>query len=84
MQILRMLNNNAVVSKDAAEKEIIVTGKGIAFQKNRGDSIDDKLIEKIFYPADKTQKTKLELLIQEIPLEYLSFTEDIIAYAQVK
>lgn len=84
MQILKILNNNAVISKDLAEKEIIVTGKGIAFQKNRFDVIDEKLIEKIFYPADKTQKTKLELLIQEIPLEYLSFTEDIIAYAQVK
>lgn len=36
MQIKKVLNNNVVVVETADQKEMIVMGRGIAFQKKRG------------------------------------------------
>lgn len=55
MIIKRVLNNNAVMSLDKNNEEIIVKGKGIAFQKKNGDSIDEKKIDKIFVLIIKIQ-----------------------------
>ncbi|WP_400243845.1 CAT RNA binding domain-containing protein [Niallia sp. JL1B1071] len=47
MKIEKVLNNNAVIAiKD--KQEVIIIGRGIAFQKHIGDKIDEHLIEKIF------------------------------------
>lgn len=35
MQILKVINNNVVSAYNEKEKEVIVTGKGIGFQKNQ-------------------------------------------------
>lgn len=42
MRIEKVLNNNVVISLDASGKDVIVMGSGIAFQKKRGDIIDQK------------------------------------------
>lgn len=34
---------------DENEKEVVVMGKGIGFQKKAGDSVDEVLIEKVFH-----------------------------------
>ena len=36
MEIIRIYNNNVVVSLDSDNDEMIVIGKGIGFQKNTG------------------------------------------------
>ena len=48
MIIKRILNNNAVMSVDESGEDIIVKGKGIAFQKKSGDEINQNKIDKIF------------------------------------
>ena len=44
MIIKRILNNNAVMSVDESGEDIIVKGKGIAFQKKSGDEINQNKI----------------------------------------
>ena len=44
MIIKRILNNNAVMSVDESGEDIIVKGKGIAFQKKSGDKINQNKI----------------------------------------
>jgi len=82
MLIYKILNNNAVISRDTLNKEIIVIGKGIAFKKSLYEEIEEHCIEKIFYPKNETQKSRIEGLVSEIPLEYIDFTEKVIEYAQ--
>lgn len=48
MTIYKILNNNLILSKDKQGHEIIVKGCGIAFQKKKGQQVDETLIEKIF------------------------------------
>lgn len=73
MLILKVLNNNLALSKDDSGREVIVKGKGVAFQKQKGQEIDSSRIEKIFV-ADSPQKRKqMETYLTSIPEEYFDF-----------
>lgn len=83
MKIEKILNNNAVVSiKD--DQEVIIIGRGVAFQKHAGDEIDQQVIEKIFTLANEDMNKKFKSLITEIPIEYLELSERIIEFAKMK
>ena len=82
MRIEKVLNNNVVISLDASGKDVIVMGSGIAFQKKRGDIIDQKKIERIFTQNDSDLASKIQSALKDIPIEYLEFTEKMIHYAQ--
>lgn len=77
MQILRVLNNNVITSLDGSEIEIVVMGRGLAFQKKPGDEIDADKIEKVFRPESNDSSRKLKELLEQIPMEYVQLTEEI-------
>ena len=80
MKILKIMNNNAVASKDDTDREIIVLGKGIGFKKHINDEIDETSIEKIFRLPDAS-KGQFEKLVEEIPYEYVKYSDEVIQYA---
>jgi len=83
VNIEKILNNNAVISvKD--NQEIIIIGRGIAFQKRAGDLIDEEQIDKIFTLENEDIMTKFKTLIADMPIEYMQLSEKIIAYAKMK
>lgn len=57
-------------------------GRGIAFQKRRGDEVDESQIEKIFVTENKSVNEKLLALVNDIPVKYLEISEEIIKYAE--
>lgn len=84
MIIKKILNNNVVVSVNDEEKEIIVMGCGIAFQKKNGDILNKDKIEKIFILDDKDMTKKFQELLSEVPLEYMTITDKIVKYTEEK
>lgn len=84
MNIEKILNNNVVVSINDKEQEIIVMGRGLAFQKKIGDEINESNIEKIFTITNKDITYRFQELLQEIPTEYMLLSEKIITYAKTK
>lgn len=48
--IERIINNNVISASNKQGLEVILTGKGIGFQKKVGDTVDDKKIERVFVP----------------------------------
>ena len=56
MTIYKILNNNLILSKDKQGHEIIVKGCGIAFQKKKGQQVDETLIRKDFYCGNSTDQ----------------------------
>ncbi len=48
MKIAKILNNNVVVALDERGSEQVVMGRGLAFQKRAGDTLETALIEKVF------------------------------------
>ncbi|KON70775.1 transcription antiterminator LicT [Peribacillus butanolivorans] len=84
MEIKRLLNNNVVITEDKNGEEIIVMGKGIGYQKSKGDVIDERKVNKIFRIANQDISTKLQELLNNIPIEHMKLTDEIIGYAQSK
>lgn len=83
-KIERVLNNNAVVSLNAQQEEIIITGPGIAFKKKYGGYISKDKVDKI-YKLDKAEDTnKLMELFREIPNEYIEIVGKAIQMARDK
>ncbi len=45
MIIQQVLNNNCAIVKSHEQEELIVTGKGIAFKKKKGDTLERQCSE---------------------------------------
>lgn len=82
MVIIRILNNNAILTTDQTGSEIIVLGKGIAFQKKQGDIVEEGAVEKVFYLSNSDVFFKFQELLIEIPLEYMKLSDEIITLAK--
>jgi beta-glucoside operon transcriptional antiterminator len=83
VKIDRILNNNAVISTKE-EQEVIIIGRGLAFNKRVGDDIDKHQIDKIFTLENEDTMKKFKTLIADMPIEYMDISEKIIAYAKGK
>ena len=62
---LQIVNNNIVISEDKNHKEVVLMGKGLGFQKHKGDEIKLSQIEKTYVMKDHgmTQRFQEMLLI---------------------
>lgn len=80
MRIKKIINNSIVCAVDDTGDELIVTGKGIGFQRHRGETLDPSAIERIYRMEKKTEQRKLRDLVEKIPLEHLRLTESLISY----
>lgn len=49
LTIVQIFNNNVALIKLNDDRQAIVKGKGIVFQKKKGDQVDVNQVEKIFY-----------------------------------
>ena len=83
MRIGRILNNN-VVLVDVNGKEQIVWGRGIAFQKKTGDTIDESMVNKVFVLKDESVKQRLRQLLDDLPAEYVEYATQILEMAQLR
>lgn len=66
MQVLRVLNNNVVLSRDPSGSQVILTGRGIGFQAKPGDLVDPVKIVQTFVPADGRDPDHLAQLLAEL------------------
>lgn len=80
MHIKKVINNSIVSAVDDHGNELIVTGKGIGFQRHRGEIIDSALIERTYRMEEKAEQRKLRELVEKIPLEHLDLTEALVAH----
>ena len=81
-KVTKLINNNIVCSVDAEGHEIILRGLGIGFGKKIHDEIEDGKVEKIYRISNAATANKLQELLAEIPLEYVSACTEIIEYAK--
>ena len=78
--IRRILNNNAFVSTNANGQEIVVMGKGIAFQKKAGDRVPHARAEQVFQLSQENT-SRFQELVARIPMNYAVLSEKIIQMA---
>lgn len=82
MKLQKILNNNVVVAINESNEEVILMGRGLAFQKKVGQEIDSQNVSKVYQLSNKDTSNKLQELIEDIPLDHLKITNDIIAQAK--
>lgn len=82
--ILKVLNNNVVLTQDKNRIPVIVMGSGIAFQKRAGDKVEKEKIERIFKQDKSTNASAIEEAIKEIPPLYFDIANQILNFAQEK
>lgn len=80
MRIKKVINNNILCVVDDKGSEMIVTGKGLGFQRKIGERADPSLFEKTYHMEGKSEQRKLRELCEQIPIEHLKLTQDLIEY----
>lgn len=61
--IKKALNNNVLIAEHSSYGEVVLIGKGIGFNRKRGDYIDTDIVEKLFVlKNEKEQVNYLKLL----------------------
>lgn len=81
MEILRVFNNNVVLSRDASGQEVILTGRGLGFQARPGDSVDPARVARTFVAADGRDPDNLGAQIAAIPPEHIALADEALAIA---
>ena len=80
MRIKKVINNNILCVVDDKGSEMIVTGKGLGFRRKTGERVDPALFEKTYHMEGKAEQRKLRELCEQIPIEHLRLTQDLIEY----
>ena len=80
MRIYKIINNNIIVTQDESQNEIILMGRGIAFNKKKDDAIDESKIEKRFHLEKEVLSDNFIELLREIPEDIINVTHEAIEY----
>ena len=80
LRIKKVINNNILCVVDNKGNEMIVTGKGLGFKRKIGERVDPALFEKTYRMENKAEQRKLRELCEQIPLDHLRLTQDLIEY----
>lgn len=84
MKIEKIINNNIVSAFNEEGVEVIVMGRGIGFQRKAGQPIEMEKVEKIFCMQNKQSAEQLKLILNEVPLEHVQVSNEIVSYAKSK
>ena len=82
MIIQKVINNNVISAYDEDHQEVVIMGKGIGFKAHTGDAIDESRIEKVFRIENEKLSRQFQEILENIPLEHMQLTSDIITYAR--
>ncbi|KRN65866.1 transcriptional antiterminator [Pediococcus cellicola] len=82
LTIVQIFNNNVALIKLNDNRLAIVKGKGIVFQKEKGQQVDVNKVEKIFYLETAGSKENLYFLLKDIPIDVVTTTYEIVDVAQ--
>jgi len=78
-QIIKILNNNTLLAKDEKGNETILLGKGIGFDRKKGDQIKgEQWIEKVFTLSTKSNRQAILDVLNEIDDHSLHAIHDMI------
>ena len=84
MVIEKILNNNVVVTRSDTGAETVIMGRGLAFGKSAGQSVNPSRIEKTFTITDTGIDGKLHELLAAMPMEHIVLSERVISMAKLR
>jgi len=78
MRVVKVFNNNVALARDEAGREIVVQGRGLAFQARSGDRLNPALIERRFVPESSDKPEQFAQMVADIPPEIIVVAEEIL------
>lgn len=84
MKIKQIFNNNVVLTTNDVANEFVVMGRGIGFQKAKGDPIDPALIEKKFILSENVSKSIFPDIYHQLSDDEIDVVIEIIDLAEAK
>ena len=78
MRIVKVFNNNVALVRDDSGRELVVQGRGLAFQAHPGDRLKEALIERRFLPEPTGTPEQLAMMVASIPPELIAVAEEIL------
>lgn len=81
MRIKQIFNNNVVLITDH-KNEVVAMGKGIGFQKKKGELVDESLIDKKFILTEDVTKSIFPDVYHQLTAEEIDTVIEIINYAE--
>lgn len=82
MMIDKVINNNIISVIDKTGEEVLIMGRGIGFKGRPGMPVDEKKIQKIFRLESPAQTKMFQDIIEDMPMEHIQVSSDIIGYAK--
>lgn len=64
--VKKTLNNNVLIAEDDNRKEVVLIGKGIGFNRKKGDHLSEQFVEKIFTLKDKEKQEQYKSLLPQM------------------
>ncbi|QDG81520.1 PRD domain-containing protein [Weissella cibaria] len=83
MLIKKIFNNNVLLAEDK-QQDIVVIGRGIGFQKKRGDAVEEALIDTRYLPQDEHWGRTFNDLASEISPLFIEMASNILRHAEAQ
>ncbi|MCU9593580.1 transcription antiterminator [Caldibacillus thermolactis] len=78
--VKKSLNNNVIIAEDHDHKEVVLIGKGIGFNRKKGEQLDERFVEKIFILKDKDKQEQYKSLLLQMDNEIFDAIIDAMEY----
>ncbi|WP_153124733.1 glucose PTS transporter transcription antiterminator GlcT [Peribacillus tepidiphilus] len=80
--VSRVLNNNVIIAQHPSYNEVVLIGKGIGFNRKKGDEISAQSFEKMFVLKNEVEQESYKKLIPQLNEEIQTVIIEAISYIQ--
>lgn len=82
MEIKQVFNNNVILTTNEDNNELVVMGKGIGFQKKKGEVIEQELIDKTFVLTENVAKSIFPDIYKQLSEDEIDVVIEVIHMAE--
>ncbi|SDP36766.1 glucose PTS transporter transcription antiterminator GlcT [Halobacillus sp. SY10] len=82
IKIKKVLNNNVVIASHPTYEEVVLIGKGIGFNRKKGDEISSEKADKTFLLSNEQEKEQYMSLLPYIDENLIDFMSDILHHVE--
>ncbi|PIP00081.1 Transcriptional antiterminator, BglG [uncultured Pleomorphomonas sp.] len=79
MKVVKVFNNNVALVLDEKGREVVVQGRGIAFNANATGRIDAALVDRRFIPQPSDTPEEFAEMVASIPQDHIAVAEEILS-----
>lgn len=82
LTVQKALNNNVIIATHPTYQEVVLIGKGIGFNKKKGDTVSFDSADKTFLLKGQQEKEQYMQLLTHIDPNIISFMNDMLVYIE--